>query len=120
MRCAAGLCFVEKSSFSSEREDQVQSQLRLASMVRITGIRLINFGALRSIIKTNIPIHKTPYKAIKMNDLIQEILFLNDHIPRKMVKPNPMKASIKNVKSMSFICSIFFGSGRQRASLPRE
>ncbi len=53
------------------------------------------------------PIQVIPYKAIKMNDLIQEILFLNDHIPRKMVKPNPRKASIKNVKSMSFICLFF-------------
>jgi hypothetical protein len=117
MRCDAGLCFVEKSSFSSEREDQVQSQLRLAFMVRITGIRLINFGALRSIIGTNIPIQAIPYNAIKMNELIQDILFLNDHIPRKMVKPNPRKASIKNVKRMSFICSIFFGSDRHRANL---
>ena len=76
-------------------------------MVRITGIRLINFGALRSIIKTNIPMQKIPYKAMKMNDLIQEILFLNDLIPRKTVKLSPMKASIKNVKSMSFICLFF-------------
>jgi hypothetical protein len=86
-------------------------------MVRITGIRLINFGARRSVIKTNIPTQMIPYKAIKMNDFIQDILFLNDHIPRKMVKPNPMKANIKNVKRMSFICFTFSPSGRHRASL---